>query len=217
MSKKKNITADRIIEMYMDEVLTSNENLQSVYAFTKKHNFEEVEFYQHFNSFENLEKSIFAIFCTKTVELLHSSEEYQTYDAKNKLLGFYYTFFEMLAANRSYVYLKLKEDKDKLQSLKKLSKLRQEFFHFVKDLGIQPVDFKNEKINKVQEKGIEESAWIQLLMTIQFWLNDDSKGFEKTDLFIEKSIKAQFDLIDVMPLKSVFDFAKFLWKEKTMS
>lgn len=47
-------------------------------------------------------------------------------------------------------------------------------------------------------------------------MDDRSKGFEKTDIFIEKSIKAQFDLIDTAPVQSVFDLAKFLWKENAM-
>jgi hypothetical protein len=51
-------------------------------------------------------------------------------------------------------------------------------------------------------------------MTIKFWLDDNSKGFEKTDIFIEKSVNASFDILDTTPLKSVIDFGKFLFKEK---
>ena len=52
------------------------------------------------------------------------------------------------------------------------------------------------------------------MVTLKFWLDDESIGFEKTDLFIEKSIRATFDLIDITPLESVIDFGKFLIKEK---
>lgn len=217
MAKKKNITQENILEWYMDSVLMGHDDTKTVYAFAKKHNFDESLFYEHFNSLESIDKEIFSIFCTKTIELLQNSKEYGDYDAKNKLLSFYYTFFEMLGANRSYVFYQLKQRKDKLQSLKMLSKLREVFQAFVRHLEIKPIDFENDKINKIQDKGIEESAWVQLLMTMKFWLEDDSKGFEKTDIFIEKSIKAQFDLMDVAPVKSVFDFAKFLWKEKMVS
>ena len=44
--------------------------------------------------------------------------------------------------------------------------------------------------------------------------DDDSADFEKTDLFIEKSIAASFELAHTKPLKSVVDFGKFLFKEK---
>ena len=198
----------------MDSILTA-ENLSTVYAFAKKYNFEESDFYQHFSSFEALEKEIFSIFCSKTVALLHQNKEYKDYDSKSKLLSFYYTFFELLTANRSYVYTKLKANKNKLESLKLLSKLRISFIDFVnQEIYRDTIDFKNEKINKIEVKSIAESSWIHLIFTLQFWLEDESKNFEKTDLFIEKSLKASFDLSNITPVQSVFDFAKFLWKEK---
>ena len=51
-------------------------------------------------------------------------------------------------------------------------------------------------------------------MTIKFWIDDTSKAFEKTDVFIEKSVNTSFDLIDTTPLKSLIDFGKFIYKEK---
>ena len=215
MVAKKSITSDKIIELYMNEVLL-NGIPKSVYAFAKEHNFEEGKFYKFFSSFEALEKQIFSIFCIKTVELLLNNEEYKTYDSKNKLLSFYYTFFELFTANRSYVFLRLKENKNKLDSLKLLSHLRKEFIDFInKEILIDSIDLKNERINKIRDKGVAEAHWLQLLFTLQFWLEDESSNFEKTDIFIEKSVKASFDLKDLTPIQSVFDFAKFLWKEKT--
>ena len=52
------------------------------------------------------------------------------------------------------------------------------------------------------------------MMIMKFWLDDTSPSFEKTDIFIEKSVHAGFDLIDIKPLKSVLDLGKFLFKEK---
>jgi hypothetical protein len=214
MARKKNITADKIIEFYMDDVLMRKKS-STVYEFAKTHNFEESDFYQFFKDFEILEKSIFQFFCTNTIHLLVENEDYKTYDSKTKLLSFYYTFFEMLTLNRSYVTLRLKDNKNKLESLKLLSKLRKEFLTYITaEIYSDNFDFKNKSINKIQDKGINEAAWLQLLFTIQFWLDDESQNFEKTDVFIEKSITASFDLKDLTPLKSVFDFAKFMWKEK---
>jgi len=49
---------------------------------------------------------------------------------------------------------------------------------------------------------------------MKFWIEDDSAGFEKTDILIEKSINTSFALMDNTVLKSVFDLGKFLYKEK---
>lgn len=217
MAAKKQVNADKLIGWYMDEVL-SDERSETVYAFSKKYNFEEQEFYSYFNSFDGLEKAIFAVFCSKTVSLLMKNDAYVSYDAKGKLLSFYYTFFELLTANRSYVYHSLKENSNMLASLSLLTKLKEEFTTYVKtEVYTEGFDFKNKTANKLRDKGVEEAAWLHLLFTLKFWLEDSSPNFEKTDLFIEKSVKASFDIRDTTPLESVFDFAKFLWKEKVPS
>lgn len=214
MAKKKNIKQADLISLYMDYVLTHNQQPKSVYSFSKDNNFEEQKFYEHFNSFDALEKSIFKAFFDNTHDVLQKSEDYQSFDARNKLLSFYYTFFEVLTANRSYVIYALKNEKNKLKTLKTLSSLKSSFTKYVSTLDIKTLDLKEEKLEKLQKRSIEESAWIQLLMTIKFWIDDTSKAFEKTDVFIEKSVNTSFDLIDTTPLKSLIDFGKFIYKEK---
>ncbi|MAB48995.1 MAG: heat-shock protein [Flavobacteriaceae bacterium] len=214
MAKKKNIKQADLMSLYMDYVLTHNQQPKSVYSFSKDNNFEEQKFYEHFNSFDALEKSIFKAFFDNTHDVLQKSEDYQSFDARNKLLSFYYTFFEVLTANRSYVIYALENKKNKLKTLKTLSSLKSSFTKYVSTLDIKTLDLKEEKLEKLQKRSIEESAWIQLLMTIKFWIDDTSKAFEKTDVFIEKSVNTSFDLIDTTPLKSLIDFGKFIYKEK---
>ncbi|MEO1032225.1 MAG: TetR family transcriptional regulator C-terminal domain-containing protein [Bacteroidota bacterium] len=214
MAKKKSISQTDIVGFYMDYVLTHNENPKSVYAFAKDHNFEEQEFYGFFASFDSLERSIFKIFFDNAHAVLEKSEDYLTFDAKNKLLSFYYTFFEVLTANRSYVTYALDGHKSSLKSLRTLVHLKKRFVNYIEHLNIKTIDLKQEQLVRLQNRSLKESAWLQLLMTMRFWLDDTSPGFEKTDLFIEKSVKASFDLIDTAQLKSIIDLGKFLYKEK---
>ncbi len=214
MAKKKNITSNTIIEMYMDYVLQHNENPKSIYSFTKDNNFEEVEFYNHFSSFDSIEKNIFTEFFNNTLQVLAKSEDYEHFDPRNKLLSFYFTFFEVLTANRSYVVYALEKEKNTLKKIKKLANLKNEFSKYVANLEIEKLDLKQEKLEQLQEKAISESAWAQLIFTLKFWIDDESKSFEKTDLFIEKSVNASFDIMNITPLKSVIDLGKFLFKEK---
>lgn len=214
MAKKKIISADFIVSNYMDYVLRHNSKPQSVYSFATDNNFDESLFYKHFASFEALEKSIFGQFFTNTIQVLHKSEDYNSYDSRNKLLSFYYTFFENLTANRSFVVYALTNDKLPLKSLKKLKELRTLFIDYVDTLDIQVLQLKEKRLEEIKEKAFLESYWVQLLFTFKFWMDDTSASFQKTDLFIEKSINASFDLIDMSPLKSVIDFGKFLFKEK---
>ncbi|MHA7941730.1 TetR family transcriptional regulator C-terminal domain-containing protein [Formosa sp. 3Alg 14/1] len=214
MAKKKIITEEQLIDFYMDYALEHNQQPKTVYAFAKVNNFEEQKFYEFFASFQALEAAIFKAFLDNTLKVLVSSENYDTFDARTKLLSFYFTFFENLTANRSYVMFALNQHQNKLKNLKCLTKLRQEFINYISTLDIEVVETQQEKIDKFQERGLQESAWLQLLVTLKFWMEDDSPGFEKTDIFIEKSINTGFDFLDVAPLKSLFDLGKFLFKEK---
>ncbi|GGW70036.1 hypothetical protein DFQ11_10645 [Winogradskyella epiphytica] len=217
MAKKKSITPTDLIGFYMDYMLRHNQKPKSVYAFAKDHQFEEQEFYEFFGNFEALERTIFKTFFDHTLAALENSEDYHSFDAKNKLLSFYYTFFEILTANRSYVVLALVSSKNKLESLKSLKLLRTSFTSYIEHLNINAIDLKHEQLEKFQNKTLKESFWLQLLFTLKFWMDDTSASFEKTDIFIEKSLKTSFDLIDTTPLKSIIDFGKFLYKEKMNS
>ena len=214
MAKKKNITENDIISWYMDDVLNHNKQPSSVYSFAKENNFEEALFYKYFGSFDIVEKGIFKAFFNNTITLLKKSEDYADFDPRNKLLSFYYTFFENLTANRSYVVHAIAGNKNQLKSLGVLTELKKLFSEFIEGLNIKTIDLKEERLEKLQLRSLKESAWFQLLVTMKFWLDDTSSSFEKTDIFIEKSVKASFDLIDTTPLKSIIDFGKFLFKEK---
>ena len=147
--------------------------------------------------------------------MLENSDDYHTYDSRNKLLSFYFTFFELLSANRSYVTYALK-NKVSLKFIKPLKELKNIFTNYIDTLEIETIDFKQQQLEDIQMKSLKEGAWIQLIITIKFWLDDTSSQFEKTDIFIEKSINTSFDLISVQPIKSIIDLGKFLYKEKMM-
>jgi hypothetical protein len=213
-TKKSTLTKDKIVSMFMQDTLENNEKPKSVYHFAKANGLTEPEFYTFFGGLEGVEKEIFNQFLEKTVELLDKDKDYEYYDMKSKMLSFYFTFFELLAANRSYVVLSLKANKNPLEGLMQLSSLRNGFKDFVSGIISDEYRLKQEKFQQIQEKALQESAWFQLMMTLKFWLDDTSASFEKTDLFIEKSVKASFELMNTAPLESLMDFGKFLFKEK---
>lgn len=214
MAKKKNSSANDIISMYMDFVLEHNKQPSTVYAFAKANNFEESKFYEFFGSFEAVEEHVFKAFFDNSLVVLEKSPEYQNFDPRNKLLSFYFTFFENLTANRSYVIYALKEHKNDMKRLKVLTKLKGAFTHYIAHLGIDLIDIKQEQLDKIQTRGLKETAWLQLLLTMKFWMDDTSASFEKTDIFIEKSVNTSFDVLDVAPVRSLIDFGKFIFKER---
>ena len=214
MAKKKNLSEKDIVSFYMDYVMEHGKKPNSVYAFAKQNNFEESKFYEFFGSFEAVEKGIFSAFFNNTLIALEKSEDYTSFEPRNKLLSFYYTFFENLTANRSYVIGALHRHKNNLKSHGVLSELKTAFYNYISGLEIELIDIQQEQIERIQIKGLQGTAWLQLLLTIKFWMEDDSPSFEKTDIYIEKSVNTSFDVLNVMPLKSLIDFGKFIFKEK---
>ena len=215
MAKKKEITPQAILSHYIDYFLEHHKQPQSVYQFSKQFDFDEALFYGNYTSFDQIEKMFFSSLFDQALEMLKKSEDFKTYDARTQLLSFYFTYFELLTANRSFVMALLNEDKNKLKSVSKLSELRKQFKQFFDDLAIEKIDLKQEKLIELQEKTLCEMAWLQFLFTLKFWIEDTSLAFEKTDIFIEKSVNTSFDLMDTTPFKSLIDFGKFMWQEKT--
>jgi len=213
-TKKSKITRDKIVSMYMNYRLENNDKPKSVYQFAKTNGFDETEFYSFFGTLESVEKEIFKMFLEKTIELIQKDPSYETYDMKSKMLSFYFTFFEMLSANRSYVVMSLKEHQNQLKNLMQLSSLRMEFKNYISTIMTDEVRTQHENFQNFQEKAIQGTSWIQFLLTLKFWMEDESPAFEKTDIYIEKSVKATFELMNIAPLDSLIDFGKFIFKEK---
>lgn len=212
--KKKAITDEVIVSAYTDFCLMNGKKPNSVYEFAKLNNMEESDFYLYFASFDFLEKQYFVTMFNYTLGLLENNEAFQNYNSADKLSAFYFTFFEMATANRSFVVYMLKEDKNPLKNIGKLSNLRNVFVDFSLSILEKPIKLDQESVVKIQDKVIQEAAWLQFLSIFNFWMHDESANFEKTDVFIEKSVKASFDLAYNIPTQSVIDFGKFIWKEQ---
>ena len=131
MAKRTPKIKSQIVNRFTEYVLKHGTYPKSVYAFAEELKIKESEFYKHFGAFESIEMYVFTSFFDNTISLLEKDENYQGFQAKDKLLSFYYTFFEVLTANRSYVQATLGNQKDMLRKLKVLSDLRHNFQQYI--------------------------------------------------------------------------------------
>lgn len=213
-SKKKVIDDDFIIEKYMNQVLEKNEEPKNVFVFCKENKIDETEFYTFFGSLDALRQEIWVKFFENTLVAIQKEKKFETYSDKNKLLTMYFTLFEILTLNRSYVLFALKENKEGIKNLKSLKGIRSHLKDFVETIIDTESSEIKEKVAKITKPVFAEGAWIQFLFLLKFWMDDTSKSFEKTDILIEKSVNTVVDLLNTKPLESLFDLGKFLWKEK---
>ena len=211
---KKKIDEDMLIAKYMDYVLEHERTPRSVYKFAKDNKMTEQEFYQFFGSFEGLRKRIWIKFYHNTISVMEQSKEYAQFSNREKLLTFFYTFFEVLTANRSYVLYALSENNTSMKNLEQLKNLRKEIKSYAKELIADGNRDKSSRLFEQSEMIFSEGVWVQFLFLLKFWKDDNSPSFESTDVAIEKSVNTVFDLFDNTPLERVVDFGKFLWKER---
>jgi len=59
----------------------------------------------------------------------------------------------------------------------------------------------------------DEALWLQVLFVFNYWLSDQTPGFEKTDAAIEKSVNLAFDLMGKSALDSFLDLLSFSIKQ----
>lgn len=215
MKKAKKISSKDLFKWYGNHLLQQGDKPKNVFLFAKENQFDESEFYQYFSSFEALERQMMSHFFTQSLDLASKIDHFETSTPKEKLLHVYYIFFENLTLNRSLVLEIL--GKERTYQVKILHDLKKNHQEFVKSLALESIELfekASEKIKDFADKSKEELLWLHLISCIEFWKKDQSPSFEKTDVYIEKTIDTGFDLIDQEPMKKLLDLGKFLWKEK---
>ena len=214
MEKENLITEEKIFELYGDYLLNYGERPKNIYRFAKENKFEEIDFYNHFSSFEQIEKLMLVNLFNKSVELASEVNNSDEVISKEKLLNVYFIFFENMTMNRSLVLMILGNDQS--HAAKILNQLKETHRDFIKTLDFNDwniIEKSKDTIKNFHEKAREEALWLHLVSAIEFWKKDTSPSFEKTDVYIEKTINTGFELMDNEPLRKVLDLGKFLFKE----
>lgn len=214
MEKESFITQDKIFELYGDYILNHGERPKNIYRFAKDNEFEEKDFYNYFSSFEQIEKLMLVNLFNKSIELASEVNDAQEVTSKEKLLNVYFIFFENMTMNRSLVLMIL--GNSKMHFAKVTNQLKETHRNFIKTLDFndwEMIEKAKDNIRNFHEKAREEALWLHLVSAIEFWKKDTSPSFEKTDIYIEKTIDTGFELVDNEPLRKVLDLGKFLFKE----
>lgn len=204
----------KIKEAFIDSVLEHGKEPASIYKFTKDLKMKEADFYNHFNSFKALQKHIWADFLTATIDDLHAEEAFVEYSSREKLLALYFTLIEVLKEKRSYAMMDLQKMRKGDLNPAFLEDFKIQFYEFVDEIVLQGKETEEIVDRPVIGNRYADGLWMQTLFILQFWANDDSKGFEKTDAAIEKSVNVAYDLMGKSPLDSILDFGKFLFQNR---
>lgn len=205
---------EKIRSAYQEYLLTHGKRPVSIYKFCLDLGIKEEDFYLHFGSFDGLEKNIWNHFIEKTLNRLKGDTAYPGFSAREKVLAFYYTLFEELKSNRSYILLQL-ASVNRLELIPEYIKTFRSTFKEYIGSTLQEGKGNGEIAERPYlDSRYPELFWLNFGFVLLFWKNDDSPGFEKTDAAIEKSINLAFDLISRGAVDSMIDFGKFLYQNK---
>ncbi|MFN7703390.1 MAG: TetR family transcriptional regulator C-terminal domain-containing protein [Chryseotalea sp.] len=216
-TKATGSTRTQIQEAYINFVLTEGKDPVSVYKFCVDNQWTEAEFYEHFSSIETIASSIWEDWLTTTITQLKADEQFSSFTVREKLLTFYFAFGEKLKLHRSYALLTIKQNMGTPPRMATSNKAKKVFTNWLTEIIADGIVRDEIAKRPILDKRYPDLFWAHFLFFLQFWKKDDSKNFERTDVFTEKSVNLAFDLISKGAVDSAFDFAKFIFQQNKFS
>jgi hypothetical protein len=203
-------TAESIQKAYIDFVLTNGEQPKSVYVFAKKNKMAEEEFYNYFGSFDAIEQYVWTDLAKRTFTEIKGQDVWSQYSSREKGLSFFYAFFELLKSSRSFAVYSFKKQPKSFATPVIFTDLKKLFESFANEILNEGIESGELSDRKFFSKKYKDALWVQFGFVLNFWINDTSAGFEKTDEAIEKGVNVTFDLFQRSPIDNLFEYGKFL-------
>jgi hypothetical protein len=204
----------QILEAYIRYLGGHGQPPVTVTRFCQDNGFDEISFFKEFASFDALEGAFWGGIVSDVMEAVEAGTEWNGFAARERYLAFLYAFIEQSLNHRSMLLLRLKgvSPFTRLPALRKMEVRFKEFADTVVSHGFST--------GEIADRGLLRSFYPNALYmhfrgVIQFNLQDDSEGYERTDLYIEKTVKLVFELIRSQPIDSAFDLGKFLFRGAT--
>lgn len=209
---KSKKSSTNLEQAYREFVLTEGKRPATVFKFCKDVGIAESEFYQQYASFDALERSIWASYVTDTRKRMEADDAYIKFSAREKILTFYFMLAESLKSDRSFVLHQLGSIKTPAATPVFLKGFKKAFEEWISGVLLEGQSTGEIAKRPYLENQYPSLFWFHMMFILQFWSHDESTGFEKTDVAIEKSVTLAFDLIGKGVLDNALDFGKFLYQ-----
>jgi len=202
-------TREQILESYIEHLNDEGHPPASVHRFCKNLGITEKEFFTEFPSLDTVESAFWEALLDRVIHAVESGPEWAEFGAKQRLLAFLFAFCEE-ALNQRSLLLHRFGGLGVFCKPRRFAGMERRYKVFVRTIiehGMESGEIAcRGRLGDLYPEGL----WIHFRGVIDYNLKDESKGFERTDAFIEKSVAVAFDLIRTQALDSAFDLAKFL-------
>lgn len=203
-----------IQKKYVEFMLENGTKPKSIFSFAKTLKIKESEFYNFYSSFEAIEKYFWKNIFEESLIQLQTDETYKNYDAKDKLLAFYYVWVQKLRENRSFVVsMKCSKTNSIGISDAYLETFKKAFQEYVSTIMTDGMMNGTVKDRKFLSERYHYAIWAQTIFILNYWIKDNSENFEMTDAAIEKSVNLVFKLLGENTFDIMLDFGKFLFQK----
>lgn len=201
----------RIIQAYKDLSVENGRFPVSILAVCTEAGVERPDFGRHYSNLAEVQEAIWQDYFLSTINAIEASEPYAEYMVREKLLAFYFTFFEELGDDRDFVVMFADQMGVWNYNPRCLTSLKPLFLAFVAELVEE-----GKMVEEVAERYVMGGDypgwhWPQLLYLINFWMNDKSEAYARTDMAIEKAVNFGFDVMGRNVFDSAFDLARFMF------
>ncbi|MFN7708918.1 MAG: hypothetical protein ACK5QE_09685 [Sphingobacteriia bacterium] len=162
----------------------------------------EAELYQYFSGADAVGARLWLDLGQEVSAALRESEVYASYPARQKMLSYFFTFFELALRLRTFIDYTV-QDKAILKPY------REAFKALMEELVQEGLDAEDIKDRLALSRNYPDMLWELHLKLIRIWLHDTSAGFAETEKAIEHYSKLPLELIGPNLLDSVADTVKY--------
>ena len=191
----------KIIEVYRNMLISGEEEINP-YTLSRKAEISEKEFFDHFSSPDEVGRKIWTNLGDSVIETLNGSELYNSYPPRQKILSYYFTFFEVALNERTFI--------ERTYNNSKLTRAYKDKFKlFIGDIVQEGIANEDIKERLSLSNYYPEVLWDLHIKLIRFWLNDTSEKFVETEKAVEMYSRIPLELMGPNLLDSMFETVKF--------
>jgi AcrR family transcriptional regulator len=162
----------------------------------------EADFYQHFPSVEAIGSRVWLDLGKEVAQILQESEAYRSYPARQKVLSYFFTFFDVALKHRTFV--------SKTWCQEAVTKAyKDEFKLLMSELVREGIDSDDIKDRLTLSSQYPKVLWELHQKLVGFWLKDQSEGFTDTEKAVESYSRLPLELMGPNLFDTVLDTFKF--------
>lgn len=203
-------TKVKIQQAYQAFIKNKCKKPESFDAFSEHLKSMNIELKDVYHSLTRIERDIVLGTFTETLSRLENEPEYLEFSTREKVLACYFTWLEELVEIREMLKVLTKHSLISPVTERFLKSVEPVFKTYIEDLLKEGADTGEIADRKIIESRYPTVLWYNTRFILQYWLNDDSEDYERTDAAIEKAVNFVFDLLAPNPIDSGFDLLKFL-------